>query len=726
MLFSGNTQNLNLRDNALELSFDSQSSKVNVLNKEALAELGDVVDLLEQNKDAAGLVISSAKSSFIVGADITEFLGYFSAPEKELGDMLNRVNDLFNRIEDLPYPTISLINGDAQGGGFEICLATDFRLAASNAKVGLPEVKLGIMPGWGGSVRLPRLIGIDSAVEWMCTGATKRAPAALKEKAVDAVVDADQLAAGAASILKQCSEGKLSVEKRRAIKKSPLMLSPLELAMAYESAKGVVGAKAGPHYPSPLTIIETIKSHAGKDRDEALPFESESFVKLAKTDVAESLVGIFLKDQQLNRIAKKHISAAGKVQQAAVLGAGIMGGGVAYQSASNGVPIVMKDIRQEALDDGLEEVGKLLKKQLTRGRLKPEGMADVLNAIQPALSYGEFNDVNLVVEAVVENPKIKQSVLAEVEQNVSEDTIITTNTSTISVNLLSTALKRPENFCGMHFFNPVHRMPLVEVIRADSSSEKAIATTVAYAKAMRKTPIVVNDCPGFLVNRILFAYFSGFDKLIADGGNPQQIDKVMEKFGWPMGPAYLLDVVGLDTGKHAAAVMAEGFPDRMSSGDGSVIDAMYNAERFGQKNGIGFYKYELDKRGRPKKLADPDGDAVVKSVQPNGQKEFDASEIIQRLMIPMCIETARCVEDNIVSSPAEADMGLVYGVGFPPFKGGALHHVDKIGLAKFCDSADQFEALGPLYHPTDNMREMAKSNTGFYATHAAAAKGDKS
>ncbi len=726
MLFTGNTQKLSLRDNVLELCFDSQDGKVNVLNRQALTELGEVIDLLEKQKDVAGLVLSSAKpSGFIVGADITEFLGYFSEPDNVLREMIDRANNMFNRLEDLPYPTVSLINGNAQGGGFEICLATDFRLAGSTAMVGLPEVKLGIMPGWGGTVRLPRLIGIDNAIEWMATGATKRANAALKEGAVDAVLDDDKLAAGAQSIFEQCANGKFDIAERRALKKSPLTLSPLELAMAYESAKGVVGAKAGPHYPSPLTIIETIKDHAGKSRDEALPFESDNFVKLCKTDVAGSLVGIFLKDQHINRVAKKYMGAAGKVEQTAVLGAGIMGGGVAYQSASNGVPIVMKDIRQEALDDGLEEVGKLLNKQIQRGKLKPAGMVDVLNAIQPALSYGEFNDVDLVVEAVVENPKIKQSVLAEVESQVSDDTIITTNTSTISVNLLSTALKRPENFCGMHFFNPVHRMPLVEVIRADSSSEKAIATTVAYAKAMRKTPIVVNDCPGFLVNRILFAYFSGFDKLIADGGIPKQIDKVMEKYGWPMGPAYLLDVVGLDTGKHAAAVMAEGFPDRMSSGEGSVIDAMYNAERYGQKNGIGFYKYEIDRKGKPKKLPDPDGDKVVASVQ-SGQKEFEAQEIIERLMIPMCIETARCVEDNIVSSPAEADMGLVYGVGFPAFRGGALHHVDKIGLAKFCESADKYEALGPLYHPTDKMRDMAKNNTGFYAASADAAKGDKS
>jgi len=306
MLFSGNTQTLDLRDNVLALTFDSQSSKVNVLNKEALSELGDVVALLEQQKNAEGLVISSAKSSFIVGADITEFLDYFSAPDKELGDMLVRVNDLFNRIEDLPYPTVSLINGDAQGGGFEICLACDFRLAATGAKVGLPEVKLGIMPGWGGSVRLPRLIGIDNAVEWMCTGSVKRAPAALKEYAVDAVVEADQLAAGAQSILQQCAEGKLNIAKRRELKKNPLTLSPLELEMAYQSAMGVVGAKAGPHYPSPVTILETIKAHAGLSRDEAVPIESASFVKLAKTDVAESLVGIFLKDQHLNRVGRWH------------------------------------------------------------------------------------------------------------------------------------------------------------------------------------------------------------------------------------------------------------------------------------------------------------------------------------------------------------------------------------------------------------------------------------
>ena len=715
MLFSGQAFQLTDHNSVLELCFDSQNEKVNVFNRTALSEFGEVLNIIEAQTSATGLVMTSAKSVFIAGADITEFLGYFQQPDEVLRNMLDEVNGLFNRLEDLPFPTVAAINGEAQGGGFEVCLACDFRIASTAARVGLPEVKLGIMPGWGGSVRLPRLIGVDNAVEWMCTGSAKRAPAALKDGAIDAVVADDTLRQAAFELIADTNAGKFDTQKRRAIKKSPLILSPLESAMAFESAKGVVGAKAGPHYPSPLTIIDTIAAHGTLDRDAALPHESDSFVKLAKTDVAECLVGIFLNDQLLKRIARKQTKAAGKVDQAAVLGAGIMGGGVAYQSASNGVPIVMKDIAEPALEAGLEEAGKLLQKQIQRGKLKPEGMAGILNAIQPALSYGEFGDVDLVVEAVVENPKVKMSVLAEVEGEVTDDTIITTNTSTISVDLLSSALKRPENFCGMHFFNPVHRMPLVEVIRASTSSDKAIATTVAYAQSMKKTPIVVNDCPGFLVNRILFAYFGGFNKLMADGGNHLAIDKAMERFGWPMGPAYLLDVVGMDTGKHAAGVMAEGFPDRMASEDDTIIDAMFKAERLGQKNGKGFYRYEADRKGRPQKLVDDDANAIVASVQ-SAQRDMESEEIVDRLMIPMCIESVRCLEDNIVSTAAEVDMGLVYGIGFPPFRGGVLRYIDKMGLEGFCARADKYKALGPLYHPTEKMREMAKAGSRFHAS----------
>ena len=271
----------------------------------------------------------------------------------------------------------------------------------------------------------------------------------------------------------------------------------------------------------------------------------------------------------------------------------------------------------------------------------------------------------------------------------------------------------------MHFFNPVHRMPLVEVIRSKSSSDVAIATTVAYALALRKTPIVVNDCPGFLVNRILFAYFTGFNHLISDGADFVAVDKALEKFGWPMGPAYLLDVIGMDTAKHAGAVMAEGFPDRMSSEGDTIIDALYNAERFGQKNGKGFYQYIIDRKGKPKKTPDEAVAPLIQSVQhasvKTAAKDFTEEEILDRMMIPLCIEAARCVEDNIVDSVAEADMGLVYGIGFPPFRGGALHYVDKVGLAEFCKRADALSELGPLYTPTDTMRDMAAKGIGFYS-----------
>jgi len=714
MLHQGPAFSLTRDADILRLHFDTADNKVNVFDKAALDDFGAALDVIERETGVDGLVMTSGKSVFIAGADINEFLDYFVAPDAELAGMLDRVNAMFNRFEDLPFVTVMAINGEAQGGGFEICLAADFRVMAEGARVGLPEVKLGIMPGWGGSVRLPRLIGVDNAVEWMCSGSARSAKAALIDGAADAVVPGEMLEQAALGIVEQVRLGRIDVAARRRIKTGPVLLSDMERTMAIMSAKGVVGAKAGPHYPAPLTIIDVVEKQCTKHRDEALPVESAAFVKLAKTDVAASLVGIFLNDQQLKRIARGITKGhAVPVKRAAVVGAGIMGGGVAYQSASNGVPIVMKDIRQEAIQTGLNEAGALLGKQVMRGKLKPEGVPAVLNAIVPALSYGEFGSVDLVVEAVVENAKVKASVLAEVEAAVGGDTIITTNTSTISVNLLAESLQRPENFCGMHFFNPVHRMPLVEVIRAKGSSDRAIATTVAYAQAMGKTPIVVNDCPGFLVNRILFAYFAGYTRLIADGGDVVAIDRALERFGWPMGPAYLLDVVGLDTGKHAAAVMAEGFPDRMASAERTVIDAMYEADRYGQKNGHGFYRYETDKRGKLKKLPDPAGDAVVKSVQ-SAQAEFDADTIVDRLMIPLCIEAARCLEDDIVGTPAEADMGLVYGLGFPPFRGGALRWVDRAGLADFCARADAMNDLGPLYEPTARMREMATGGNTFY------------
>lgn len=424
------------------------------------------------------------------------------------------------------------------------------------------------------------------------------------------------------------------------------------------------------------------------------------------------MVQMFLNDQFLAGKAKQHLKLAADIKSAAVLGAGIMGGGIAYQSALKGTPILMKDIAQQGLDLGMAEAQKLLEKQVARGKLDAKKMFAVLGSISPTLDYSEITTADIVVEAVVENPNVKKAVLQELEGLVNAETIIATNTSTISVDELATVLERPENFCGMHFFNPVPLMPLVEVIRGEHTSPQTIATTVAYAKKMGKTPIVVNNCPGFLVNRILFPYFGAFSSLIRDGADFRQIDNVMEKFGWPMGPAYLMDVVGIDTGVHAQAVMAAGF-DRMKLSFESVIDKLYANKNYGQKTGSGFYRYEKDAKGKPKKLPNPDIDAVVATVQA-AKREFDDAEIIERMMTPFCLETVRCLEDGIVETAIEADMGLVLGLGFPPFRGGALRYIDSIGISEFCKMASKYAELGELYHPTEKMQAKAAAGETYY------------
>lgn len=714
MIYAGKAFTVSaLEDGIVELKFDLQGESVNKFNRLALTELREAVDAIAADSSVRGVLLTSGKDVFVVGADITEFTKMFELPDDELVAGVMEVNRTFCAFEDLNVPTVVAINGIALGGGLEISLAADYRVMAEKAKIGLPEVKLGIYPGWGGTVRLPRLIGADNAIEWIAAGKEARAEEALKVGAVDAVVPADKLRDAALDLLKRAVSGELDYKAKRQPKLDKLQLNPLEQMMCFESAKGFVAGKAGPNYPAPVEAIKSMQKAANMGRDKALEVEAKGFAKMAKTPVAASLVGLFLNDQALKRKAKGYEKIAKPVKQAAVLGAGIMGGGIAYQSAFKGTPILMKDVREEGIELGLNEAAKLLIKRVERKRMDVAGMAKTLNAIRPTLSYGDFGNVDIVVEAVVENPKVKHAVLAEVEGQVGENTIIASNTSTISINYLAKALQRPENFVGMHFFNPVHMMPLVEVIRGEHSSDEAVATTVAYAQKMGKNPIVVNDCPGFLVNRVLFPYFGGFAKLVSAGVDFTRIDKLMERFGWPMGPAYLMDVVGMDTAYHARDVMAEGFPDRMKEERETCVDVLYKADRLGQKNGKGFYAYELDKKGKQKKVFD---ESITELLAPivYDKRELTDEDIINYMMIPLCLETVRCLEDGIVETAAEADMGLIYGIGFPPFRGGALRYIDSIGVAEFVALADRYADQGAMYQPTEKLREMAKNGQSFF------------
>lgn len=714
MLFQGKSLTCTLLDGGIaELQFNLQDESVNKFNRQTLSELSEATQALKNNSAVKAVVVTSGKDVFIVGADITEFLGLFAQGREQLLKWTKEANAIFTAFEDLPVPTVVAINGICLGGGMEMALVCDYRVMSTKAQVGLPEVKLGLIPGFGGTTRLPRVIGSDNALEWIAAGSQNKADAALKVGAVDAVAEPEKLRDVAIAMAKEAAAGKLKWQAKRAQKTGPLKLNKMESLMAFSTAKAFIGGKAGPNYPAPMEAVNVVEKAARMSRDEALAVEHEGFANVALTTQAEALISIFLNDQVVKKVAKKAAKAAKPVKQAAVLGAGIMGGGIAFQSASTGTPIVMKDIRPEALDLGMREAGKILLKGIEIGKGTPEQMAKTIASITPTLDYSAVKHADIVVEAVVENPKVKDAVLRETEALLRDDAILTSNTSTISIDLLAQNLKRPDKFCGMHFFNPVHKMPLVEVIRGSKTSDETVATVVAWASAMGKSPIVVNDCPGFLVNRVLFPYFHGFSLLLKDGADFVAVDKLMEKFGWPMGPAYLLDVVGIDTAVHAAHVMAEGFPDRMKKEFKDSIEVLFEAKRLGQKNGKGFYAYSEDKKGKPKKDVDPATYELIKGVVAD-KREFDKQEIIDRMMIPMIIETVRCLEEKIVGTPAEADMGLVYGIGFPPFRGGALKYLDTVGLANFVARCDQFKSLGKLYEPTATMREMAAKNAKYY------------
>jgi len=703
-----------LEEDIAHLCFDLQGAPVNKFDSATLKELEQAVALFGQERSIAGLICSSAKSSFIVGADIAEFSGLFKLPKAELRTWVEQSNRVFTALEELPFPTVSVIDGHALGGGLEFCLATDYRIASPRASLGFPEVGLGICPGFGGTVRAPRVMDVASAIQWIVSGKQVDAQQALASGAVDSICDTQLLLEAALEQISLCQEDKAAWQESRALKKGPVAIDASVLEALVSQGTALLAQSRDIHNPAPKLVLAALAKSVALPRDGALALEMALFADLAQSEVASNLIGLFTNDQWLRQKSRR-IGKAGKaVGSAAVLGAGIMGGGIAYQSSLKNVPVLMKDIAQAGLDAGMQEASSLLNKQVAKGRLAESAAAAMLESIHPVLDYAGFDRVDIVIEAVVENPRVKKAVLSEVEPLLGPDAILCSNTSTISITDLATALQHPERFCGMHFFNPVPLMPLVEVIRGAQSSDAAIATTVAYAQALGKTPIVVNDCPGFLVNRILFPYFGAFSQLLRDGADYRKIDEVMEAFGWPMGPAYLLDVVGMDTAVHAQAVMAEGFPQRMHYDFKSAMDLLFEAGELGQKTGSGFYRYGPGPSGRIEKQIDAAIVARIEALQAT-QQEFDSEEIIARMMLALCLETVRCLEDGIVADPIEADMGLILGLGFPKFRGGPLRYIDSMGAQAFCELAQRYAHLGPLFTPTPRLLEMAAKGEKFYA-----------
>ncbi|WP_428825121.1 fatty acid oxidation complex subunit alpha FadB [Azonexus sp. IMCC34842] len=714
-MFTGQCIKLSRLDGDIaQLVFDRQGDAINKLDRATLLELARVVALLAADSSIRGVLVSSAKDKFIVGADIKEFGELFSRDDSALDAHMKWANQIFCDFEDLPVPSVVAINGMALGGGLEFALSGTLRMMADDALIGLPEVSLGLFPGYGGTVRLARLAGAEVAVDWIVSGKPRRAAEALAGGVVDAVSPPNLLLPQAMALLRQAISGETDANACRQKKLGGLPGDKASRDAVFSHALARLSKSIGQHQPAAQMAVEAMAQGADCVRDGALDHERQALIRVAKTQAADAMIQAFRNQQALKKLFNRHRANARPVKAAAVLGAGIMGGGIAFTSASKGVPVRLKDISQGQLDLGMAEASKQIGRQIKNGRLSEDKGQKVLASILPQLDYAGFADRDVVVEAVVENLSVKHAVLAELETAVGPNTIIASNTSSLRIDEIAAPLQRPENFVGMHFFNPVPVMALVEIIKGSRTSEVAVSTAVDYAVTMGKTPIVVQDCPGFLVNRILTPYVRAFIDLLADGVDFVRIDRVMEDFGWPMGPAYLMDVVGIDTGCHVFDVISAGYPEHMPKQERNALAVMVANKRYGQKNGIGFYRYENDPNGKPKKTVAEDSYQLLKSIQSAQPKEVSDQEISERMMLSSILEAARALEDGVVATAGELDVAMLLGIGYPQYLGGPLKYADWLGLAKIVELGEKYAHLGPQYRVTEKIRDMAAGGVGFY------------
>lgn len=693
------------------LVLDRPDSRVNLLTAGLMQRLDDALGEVEEAAATGrikALILRSAKpGNFIAGADIEQIREIRDPVEG--GTKAAQGQRIFLRLERLPVPTVAAIRGACLGGGAEMVLACRYRVAADTpeTRIGLPEVRLGIIPGFGGTVRLPRLVGLRSAVELIVTGRAVSARSAERMGLVDERVPAAGFEARVRRFAwERIGAGRASRRRRRSLPERLLdETAPGRRLVLWQARRRVLAETRG-HYPAPLAALDTIRDTMALPLEQALEREAEALGRLIATDVSKNLIHVF----DLSNAARKAATATGKVpERIAVVGAGLMGGAIAQLAAYRGLHVRLKDIREDALGQGLRHARELFDGLVRRGRLSRKDADFAMNRIAPTLEYAGFGTAELVLEAVVERQDIKEQVLREVESRVGPDCILASNTSSLSITGLQAALQRPERFCGLHFFNPAHRMPLVEVIRGDRTSDEAVAGAFALARRLEKTALIVNDGPGFLVNRILAPYLNEAGWLLADGASIEEVDRALLGFGMPMGPFRLLDEIGLDVARHAGAVMHEAFGDRMRPAP--VLSALEAASRPGRKGGVGFYRYRDGKeRGVDPSVYDELGDAV-----PPARRSFGAEEIVDRLILVMINEAARALEDGIVADAGAVDLGMIMGTGFPPFRGGLLRYADARGVGRILERLEALAGeLGARYEAANGLRERAAAGRGFY------------
>jgi 3-hydroxyacyl-CoA dehydrogenase/enoyl-CoA hydratase/3-hydroxybutyryl-CoA epimerase/enoyl-CoA isomerase len=699
-----------LEGNIALVTLDQPGSRANTLGQAVLAEFEAMARQLANRTDLQGLILRSGKPGmFIAGADLKELGG--ARPDPNLTrQLVQRGLGIVAAYENLPFPTMACIDGACAGGGLELVLGFDYRLASSNSRteLGLPEVKIGLIPGWGGTQRLTRLIGPSLAAELICAGELANTTKARQYGIVFDVVPVDRLVEEARGLLAWArSSG--DWEKGRQRKRQPVGLSEEQLSFASAAARGAVLAKAGPHYPAPAAALDAIFKGCNLPLDEGLKLETEQFAPLVGSTVSRNLIAIFFMTQRLQKdpgVADLAVKAR-DIRQAGVIGAGIMGAGIAAAHVRRGIPTLLLDSIPAALERGVTNLTTSLAGRVEAGRMSAADMAGALARLSTSLTLAALGDRDLVVEAIVEDEATKVKLFGTIQGLLPPDAILASNTSTISISRMARAVAQPERFAGLHFFNPVDRMQLVEVIRGERTGEATIATLVAHVKRIGKTPVVVRDCPGFLVNRILFPYMNEAIALLEEGVSPRDVDKAATAFGMPMGPITLQDVVGLDTSFNAGKVIAAAFPDRGVST--SLIAELVQAGRLGQKSGSGFYAYPKG----PKGVDDPALNAVLAKVR-KAPRVVSPEEITDRLFLPMLTEASRVLTEGVVREPADVDMGLILGIGFPAFRGGLLRWADSEGLPKLVARLEKCAALGKRFEPTEQLRQLAAQGKGFY------------
>jgi 3-hydroxyacyl-CoA dehydrogenase / enoyl-CoA hydratase / 3-hydroxybutyryl-CoA epimerase / enoyl-CoA isomerase len=701
---------LDFKENLAILTFDTPGSRANTLGQAILAEFEQVLEQLRKKPGLQGLILGSAKPGmFIAGADLKE-LGAPSQGPEQTRRMIQRGLDIIAAFETLPFPTVALIDGACMGGGLEVALGLDFRLAGSHPKVdiGLPEVKIGLFPGWGGTQRLTRIIGPALAAELICAGDTVNAQRAKEIGLAWDAVPSERLMEEALRVLAWARETGSWKEQRKK-KQQPVGLSEDQASFLFAVARGAVMMKTKGQMPAPLAALTAIEKGCNLPLAEGLKIETDTFVPLVGSPISRDLIAVFFQQQRVAKdpgVADPSVKPR-DVQRVGVLGAGIMGSGIAGANIRRGVSALMLDSVPAALERGVANIAKVLQTRVEIGRMKPEEVLAALTKLATTPNVKMMADRDVVIEAVVENEAVKTQTYRELQSILPDDAILASNTSTISITRMAAAWKKPENFAGMHFFNPVDRMQLVEVIRGEKTSDATTATLVALARKIGKTPIVVRDCPGFLVNRILFPYINESLVLLEEGADPRAIDKAAVAFGMPMGPITLNDLVGLDTSLYAGHVVNSAFADRAKTT--RILDALVAAGRLGQKSGAGFYSYAKGSKGSD----DPAFAAILDQCR-TGRRTIDQEEITDRLFLPMLAEAARCLMEKIVRDPGDVDMGLILGIGFPPWRGGILRWGDNLGLAKVVEKLEKYEPLGKRFEAPELMKQLAVQGKSFF------------